>query len=153
MFCTKCGSTLNENGYCPICDAPVSDPIDPELIFEQPPVVSNPGLGLGIAGMVFGILSVLSLICCTCPGYGLLIVPTLAGLFGIIGLILSLVGKKKSKSSGFNNAFALVGLITSIVGLVIAVVFIAILVFIIAIYGVAFLGAFASSTSSSGYYY
>ena len=152
MFCTKCGSTLNENGYCPICDAPVSDPIDPELIFEQPPVGSNPGLGLGIAGMVLGILSVLSLICCcTCLTYSVFIVPVLAGLFGTIGLILSLMGKKKSQSAGFSNAFALVGLITSIVGLVIAVVFIAILVFIIAIYGVAFLGTFASS--SSGYYY
>ena len=57
MFCTKCGSTLSENGVCPVCDVPVSDPIDPELIFDQPPAPSNPGLGLGIAGTALGVLN------------------------------------------------------------------------------------------------
>lgn len=152
MFCTKCGSTLSENGVCPVCDVPVSDPINPELIFDQPPAPSNPGLGLGIAGMVLGILSVLSLICCcTCSAYGIFIVPVLAGLFGTIGLILSLVGKKKSKAAGCSNTFALVGLITSIVGLVIAAVFITFLVVFIAIYGFAAIGSISSS--NSGYYY
>lgn len=92
MFCDKCGSTLNANGQCPVCDAPIS--------FDQPTAISDPGKGLGLAGMIVGIASIFS---------GLAV--------GIVGLILSNMAKTKSEAAGFVNTFAKVGRITSTIGI------------------------------------
>ncbi len=114
MFCTKCGSTLSENGVCPVCDVPVSDPINPELIFDQPPAASNPGKGLGITGMVMGIVSLLCNTVCSCM-YG----SVLGFPLSIVGLILSIIAKKKSKAAGCSNGMATAGFVMNLIGVII----------------------------------
>lgn len=113
MFCTKCGSTLSENGVCPVCDVPVSDPINPELIFDQPPAASNPGKGLGITGMVMGIVSLLCNTVCSCM-YG----SVLGFPLSIVGLILSIIAKKKSKAAGCSNGMATAGFVMNLIGVI-----------------------------------
>ena len=113
MFCTKCGSTLSENGVCPVCDVPVSDPINPELVFDQPPAASNPGKGLGITGMVMGIVSLLCNTVCSCM-YG----SVLGFPLSIVGLILSIIAKKKSKAAGCSNGMATAGFVMNLIGVI-----------------------------------
>ena len=113
MFCTKCGSTLSENGVCPVCDVPVSDPINPELIFDQPPAASTPGKGLGITGMVMGIVSLLCNTVCSCM-YG----SVLGFPLSIVGLILSIIAKKKSKAAGCSNGMATAGFVMNLIGVI-----------------------------------
>ena len=113
MFCTKCGSTLSENGVCPVCDVPVSDPINPELVFDQPPAASNPGKGLGITGMVMGIVSLLCNTVCSCM-YG----SVLGFPLSIVGLILSIIAKKKSKAAGCSNGMATAGFVMNLISVI-----------------------------------
>ena len=68
--------------------------------------------GLGIAGMVCGIVSIV--------------------IAGILGLIFSIVSKKKSAEQGVSNSKATVGLILSIIGLAIT----AFLLFCVIVYAV-----------------
>ena len=150
MFCTKCGSTLNENGVCPVCSAPVSDPIDPDLIFDTPPAASNPGKGLGIAGMITGIASLLCNTVCACIPLVNYVTGALGLPLTIVGLILSIIAKKKSKAAGFPNGMATAGLITSIVSIVIyALAVIVIILYFVLVLGASFLGA-AGSTPTYG---
>jgi hypothetical protein len=143
MFCTKCGSTLSENGVCPVCDVPVSDPINPELVFDQPPATSDPGKGLGITSMVLGIISVLSCTIFSCvAGTGV------GGPLGIVGLILGVLGKKKSNAAGFSNGMATAGNITSIISIVLfALSIISLIVAIILGFGPYILAIFLSFIS------
>lgn len=97
MFCSKCGSSLNANGTCPICDTPVSTP----AYTYRAPKVSDPGKGLGIASMAVGIASLVT-----------------GGGVGIVGLILSTIAKKKSAAMGFTNGFAKAGFITSLISVI-----------------------------------
>lgn len=63
----------------------------------QAPNGEDPGKGLAIAGVV------------------------LAFFFSLLGLILSIVAKKKSKAAGFNNTLATVGIILNSVFLVLSI--------------------------------
>ena len=148
MFCTKCGSSLSENGVCPVCDVPVSDPINPELVFDQPPAASNPGKGLGITGMVMGIVSLLCNTVCSCM-YG----SVLGFPLSIVGLILSIIAKKKSKAAGCSNGMATAGLITSIISIAIcALAVIGIILYFVFVVGLTALSTTEAAGASSYYY-
>jgi hypothetical protein len=60
----------------------------------------NPGKGLGIAGLIMGFLGPLS----------------------VVGLILSIVGLRKSKQAGMGNGVAVAGIIISAIDLVIGII-------------------------------
>ncbi len=89
-----------------------------------PPVV--PGKGLGIAGMVLGILS-LVLFC-----YWVIAIP-----LAIIGISLSGVGMSKAKAVGMKNSMATAGIVCSSVALGVALIFT-----VLVIIGAAELGLF-----------
>lgn len=75
--------------------------------------VADPGKGLSIAGMVLGIVAA-ALFC-----LWFISVPC-----AIVGLILSIMGKGKSKAAGQPTGMATAGLILSVVGLVLGVVYV-----------------------------
>lgn len=68
------------------------------------PTGEDPGKGLAIAGVI------------------------LAFFFSLVGLILSIVAKKKSKAAGFNNSLATVGIVLNAVFLVFGLLIFALLV-------------------------
>ena len=150
MFCPKCG-TRNEDGsqFCYACGTifenanqpqaqqpmqqpmqqPVVPPVAPPMDPNGKPVV--PGKGLGIAGMILGILS-LVLFCVWYLG-----IPC-----GITGIILSAIGASKAKAAGVKNGMATAGIICSSIALGLAILFI-----ILVVVGV------VAATSSPSYYY
>ncbi len=73
--------------------------------------VPNPGKGLSIAGMVLGIVSLV-----------LFIIWVFAIPCSIIGLVLSIIGKGKSKAAGQPRGMAVAGIILSIIALILALV-------------------------------
>jgi hypothetical protein len=80
---------------------------------SQPVAPSQPpqGNGVAVAGMVLGIVTlVLSWL-------WFISIPA-----GIVGLILSIIGKAKAKKVGKGNGMALTGLILSTIGIIIAVI-------------------------------
>ncbi len=77
------------------------------------PVV-NPGKGLSIAGMVLGIVS-LAVLCIPYVNF-------LSLVCAIVGLILSIIGKKKSKAANAPTGMATAGIVLSIIALAIAIV-------------------------------
>jgi hypothetical protein len=87
----------------------------------------NPGKGLGIAGMVLGIVAVVLF----CVWY--IAIPC-----AVVGLILSIIGKKKSVQAGAPAGMAKAGMILCIIALVIDII---IGVLVMAVLGVAFWGA------------
>ena len=87
------------------------------------PTGQDPGKGLAIAGIV------------------------LAFFISLVGLILSIIAKKKSKAAGFHNTLATVGIVLNAVFLTISVIAIPIL---IAITMMAYTGIQQRATSSSG---
>lgn len=118
MFCTKCGSTLSENGVCPVCN-----PVAEEIVVDGfAPVGSNPGKTLGIVSLILGIVSlVLGLPCsCACACLGSL----LPFLCSIGGIVTGAIGMKKSSEAGLKNTLAVVGLILSIVAIIVCVLFV-----------------------------
>jgi len=68
--------------------------------------VPNPGKGLSIAGMVLGIVAA----ALACAWY--LSIPC-----GIVGLVLSILGRKKSQEAGAPTGMATAGMILSIIGI------------------------------------
>jgi len=73
--------------------------------------VANPGKGLGIAGMVLGIVALVLF----CVWY--LAIPC-----AIVGLILSIIGKGKSKAAGAPTGMATAGMVTSIIALALDII-------------------------------
>ena len=78
-------------------------------VYQQPAPL--PGKGLGIAGMVLGIIS---LVCC-CVWY-------ISGICAVVGLILSIVSMVQGRKVGKTNGFALAGIICCSIGIVFAVI-------------------------------
>ena len=80
-----------------------------------PQQTADPGQsnGLAVAGMVLGIIGLVTL--CL---YGLGAIPAL------IGLILSIKGKNRAKETGVGGGMAIAGLVTSIIALVFGVILI-----------------------------
>jgi hypothetical protein len=71
------------------------------------PPPTNPGKGLGVAGLICGIL---------------------LGPGAFIGLILSIVGLRKSKKSGFSNGVAVAGIVISSLAFVVWVIIITVMI-------------------------
>ena len=117
MFCTKCGTTLTEDGVCPICDS-VSD----EITVDNGAPAGNPGTALGIVSLILGIVSlVLGLPCsCACACLG----SVLPFLCSVGGIVTGAIGMKKSRDAGLKNTMSIVGLILSSVAIVVCVLFV-----------------------------
>jgi hypothetical protein len=74
---------------------------------------AQPQNGLGLTGMILGIISI-PISCCW----------PVSGLLSILGLIFSVLGKKKVDNGLANNrGIAIAGLATSIAGLVLSIAF------------------------------
>lgn len=147
MFCKNCGAQLSEGAaFCPNCGTAVvkevaepvyqqpaepqqpvyrqpaepQQPVYQQPVYQQPvyqPVVngaprSNPGKGMGIAALIMGIVS-----CCFfwIPYFNIICL-----MMSIAGMILSIIGLKKSKSAGASAGISVAGLVLSIVGLVLS---------------------------------
>lgn len=111
----------------PVCETqPVQQPFYQQGVYQQPPAqpayyqqpytayqqaAPIPGKGLGIAGMILGIVS---LVCC-CVWY-------ISGLCALIGLILSIVSIVQGRKVGKTNGFALAGIICCAIGLLFAAI-------------------------------
>ena len=169
MFCKNCGAQLSEGAaFCPNCGTAVvkevaepvyqqpaepqqpvyrqpaepQQPVYQQPVYQQPvyqPVVngaprSNPGKGMGIAALIMGIVS-----CCFfwIPYFNIICL-----MMSIAGLILSIIGLKKSKSAGASVGVFVAGLVLSIVGLVLSSISCLVL-----------LGLFAAASSPSYKYY
>jgi len=76
--------------------------------------VADPGKSLSIAGMVLGIVC-LAIMCI--PYINFVSIPC-----AIVGLILSIMGKKKSKAAGQPTGMATAGIILSIIALALAII-------------------------------
>lgn len=86
--------------------------------YYQPPVDSGraeKANGKQIAGLVFGILAIVSSCCYGVPGL----------IFGIVGLILSIMGNKEGK-----HGVGVAGLVCSIIGMICGVLMTAYYVFV-----------------------
>lgn len=171
MFCKNCGAQLSEGAaFCPNCGTAVvkevaepvyqqpaepqqpvyrqpaepQQPVYQQPVYQQPvyqPVVngaprSNPGKGMGIAALIMGIVS-----CCFfwIPYFNIICL-----MMSIAGMILSIVGLKKSKSAGASAGVSVAGLVLSIIGLVLSSIFCLVVLGIL---------AEASSHGSRYYYY
>ena len=124
MFCTQCGASQDDNArFCTVCGAPLQQaqptPVaveEPAPVAEQPaPVVEQPaytqpaqpvqptyaqpqqkvpGKGFAIAGMVLGIVSLVTFWC-----------------YGFIAGILGIVFGGVAKSKGFKGGMATAGIV------------------------------------------
>jgi Ca2+/H+ antiporter len=83
-------------------DQPVMQPTQPVMSMPAQPMpgtaVENPGKNMGVAGLV------------------------LAFFMPIIGLIVSIIGLKKSKAANQSNGLALAGIIVSIINTILIVI-------------------------------
>lgn len=108
-FCANCGSQL-ENQQAPQqpeYQAPYQPyPSQPAYNAAPAPKASVPGKGLGIASLILGIISIVTL----CLAY-----TSVPLICGILSFIFSLVGKSQSKKAGASNGCAVAGLILSII--------------------------------------
>ena len=104
-FCQKCGKEISDTAVvCIHCGEAVKSALAVSG-GGQPP--KNPGVGFSIASMVLGILS---------------LVPFSGVVTAIVGLVLGVVGKKKSNDAGMPSGMATAGIICSLVGLTLGVI-------------------------------
>ena len=104
MTCKNCGTELEEGvAFCSNCGAqvpaPQPEPIpEPVEVAEAAPVqqeVVDPGKTLGTVSMILGIAGLVLSLVTFCCGYA----GAIASPLCIVGLILSIVAKKKSAST------------------------------------------------------
>ena len=157
MKCTFCGAELNDDVmFCTECGRAVeAAPAEPAEAFVK--AEKNPGKILGLVAMLLAIASivlpVLSIGCSCIPYVGALamgIIDFLCLIIAIVGLILAIVAKKKSKAAGHKNAMATVALILSIIHLAFVVIGIVIGVLLVVL---VFLGACGLGSLESLMYY
>lgn len=87
-------------------------PVNPQMAYPAyQQAAPLPGKGLGIAGMILGIVS---LVCC-CLWY-------VSGLCAVVGLILSIVSMVQGRKVGKTNGYALAGIICCAIGLLFAAI-------------------------------
>lgn len=133
QFCAGCGARLiEEQPSVNMQQPPVAEPQPPVMesqqpvytyqppqpVYQQPvyqqafyqPPAPVPGKGMGVAGMVLGIIS---LVLC-CGWY-------IAAPCALIGLILSIVSINTTKKYGASNGCAIAGIICCSIGLLMAV--------------------------------
>ena len=94
----------------PVESTPVSEYNSTSTVDAQPtpstpvyaaPVAADPGHGLGIASLIVSLVG-----------------------FGLIGLILGIIGLKKSKTAGHGNGLALAGIIIGVLNIVVTILII-----------------------------
>lgn len=118
MYCSKCGTAIPDDSvFCSSCGATISNSAEqvtsqpvvqpaqtvPVIMVTQPnPATTVRSNGAGVAGLVFGILSL-------CLGW----IPYVGWLFIVLGLIFSIVGLAKRNAT---KGAAIAGLILSIIG-------------------------------------
>ena len=105
-FCTSCGTELVDNSkFCPNCGATTEE----EKIVttsEEKTVTNNPTNGVGIAGFVVSLVSLI--LCC--------------GSLSVISLILSIVGVVSAKNyNGNGKGLSISGIIISIIGIILLI--------------------------------
>lgn len=107
-FCSNCGNKVSEkDNVCSNCGKVLKEIEENVEVIE--PVTNQynspeqkPANGLAIAGFV---VSLVSLVCC-------------GGIFGIIGLILSVVGSSKAKElNGSGQGLAVAGIVLGIISM------------------------------------
>ena len=112
VFCAGCGARLSgeQSAQQPVYQTPVPPPVYQQPYY-QPPYhhvpAPDPGKGMGIAGMVLGIISIV--LCC---GW------YISAPCGVVGLIFSIIGAVKSRKIGSKNGCAIAGIVCSAIGLV-----------------------------------
>ena len=80
-----------------------------------PPIENkNPGTGFSVAALVLGILSIIL------AWFYLINISAL--VFGIVGIVMAVIGRKKSIAVGASTGMGTAGLVTSIIGLSIAAI-------------------------------
>ncbi|MEP7205266.1 MAG: DUF4190 domain-containing protein [Candidatus Saccharibacteria bacterium] len=95
----------------PTAPTPVAAPVpvsisQPQQVYQQPmPEGNNPGKGLGIASLV----------------------TSLVGL-GLVGIVLGIIGLKKSKTAGMKNGLATAGIILGIISTILVTLVIVLVV-------------------------
>jgi MFS family permease len=82
------------------------------------PPTENPGRTLGIVGLVLGIV-----------GFGIMFLAPIAGL------VVSIIGRNRSKRAGHNNGLAVAGIIVSIVALIANIIAVIVFVSLAATFG------------------
>ena len=118
MYCSKCGAVIpDDSAFCSTCGATLSSSTEqatsqpatslaqtvPVIMVTQPnPATTVRSNGAGVAGLVFGILSL-------CLGW----IPYIGWIFVLLGLIFSIVGLAKRNAT---KGAAIAGLILSIIG-------------------------------------
>ena len=120
-FCVGCGTKLTAQQSVPVQQQYYQPPLQPmyQPYYYQPPA-PVPGKGMGVAGMVLGIISIVM-------GLAWYI----SGPCAVVGLILSIVSTVKAKKAGGKNGCAVAGIVCSAVGILFAALF---LTFVVAIY-------------------
>ena len=76
--------------------------------------------GLAIAGLVLGILAIVTFF-----------VPYAGIVLGLIGLVLSILGRKRANETGVGGGMAITGLILSIIGIIIGIAWVAFTIWLV----------------------
>ena len=114
MYCNKCGNNVADGlAYCDVCGAELNADSYADEVLDVSPA-TDPGKTLGIVALILGIVALLTSFVCT--GLCTFFIPLGCA---IAGIIVAVIGMKKSKQAGFKNTLALIGMILSIAGLVI----------------------------------
>lgn len=100
IFCVNCGNEMHPQA------AEVVEPTCAE------PVMPKPAKIMGLIAMICGIVS---LVMCLCYGSGL--------VFGIAGLVLGILAKKKAAEVNLKNSQAQLGFTLGLIGLIANILF------------------------------
>lgn len=143
MKCTFCGAELNDDAmFCTECGRAIeAAPAEPAEAFVK--AEKDPGKILGIIALILGIVAIalpiiaLPTFCC-CSIYVILIAEVISFVCAVVGIILGVLGSKKSAAAGYKNMLAKIGMILSIVSaalvalaLVLVVIFLVIYILIV----------------------
>ncbi len=114
MICRNCGTNNADTvRFCVNCGCDMSAQMpNAAPVYQQPVQPIVPGKGMGIAGMVLGIVSLVLF----CIWY-------ISMPCGIVGLILSCLSYSKAKKANMKNGMAVAGIVCSAIALGIAVLF------------------------------
>lgn len=92
---------------------PVGQPTPPVATPPQPMTPQAPGMVSEDPGKTLGIIGLI-----------------LAFLFGIAGLVISIIARSKSKAAGYSNGLAVAGIIVSIINMIVTTVLVVSIVFL-----------------------
>ena len=143
MKCTFCGAELNDDAmFCTECGRAIeAAPAEPAEAFVK--AEKDPGKILGIIALILGIVAIaLPIIAiptfCCCGWILILVAEVISFVCAIAGIILGVLGSKKSAAAGYKNILAKIGMILSIVSaalvalaLVLVVIFLVIYILIV----------------------